>query len=75
MLASMFGSAGRFELPTVIHASEAGFFIAAKQERGAAMRTVVLDHTDLAIRVAESNQVFPEKTHAQRVAIGRRHFG
>ena len=39
------------------------------------MRTNVVDQANLAVRVAERDQVFAEQPHAQRSAVGLRQIG
>ena len=57
------------EFPAVIDAAQAAFLVAAEEQRRAAMRTIGIDQTNLALAVAEGDQVFAEQPHAQRRAI------
>ena len=54
----------------MIDAADAALFVAAEEERRAAMRTVVLDEADRAVAIAERDQVLAEQPHAQWVAVG-----
>src|ERR1043166_3152863 len=55
--------------PAVVNAGQAAFFIAAKEERSAAMRAMLGQKSDASVTVAKRNQVFSEKTNSSRRAI------
>ena len=61
--------AGGVELPAVVDAAQAGFFVAAEEQRGAAVRAVVLEQADLAVGIAEGDELFAEQHDAARVAV------
>ena len=56
--------AGFIEFPAVIHTSDAITFIATQAERRAAMRTGILDQTDLAVFEAIGHQILTEQANA-----------
>src|SRR5262249_58938428 len=62
---------GHVELPAVIGAAEPTLFIAAEEQRGAAMRAIHGEEPDLPARVAEGDQVFAEEAHLLGWAVGR----
>ena len=64
--------AGDVELPAVVDAAQALFFVAAEEHRGAAVRAGVLHQADRAGRRAEGDQVLAQQLDAQRRAVGRR---
>src|SRR4051794_19790372 len=53
------------ELPAVVHASEAGLFVATEEQRRSAMRAVVLDQSNLTVRGAKADQIFAEQAHPE----------
>src|SRR5262249_50599556 len=59
------------ELPPVIGTAEPALFVAAEEQRGAAMRAIHGQEPDLPARVAEGDQVFAEKPHLLGRAVGR----
>ena len=52
------------ELPAVVHAAQAALFVAAEEQRGAAMRAVLGHQANLTVGVAEADQVLTQQTHA-----------
>jgi len=54
----------------VINAAQAAFFVAAEEQRGAAMRAAVIEHADPPCAVAKGDQPLAQQHHAQRVAVG-----
>src|SRR5205823_9522915 len=58
------------ELPAVVHATQAALFVTREEQRGAAVWAVVLEQPDLALRVAEGDQLFAEQQDTHRVAVG-----
>ena len=63
------------ELPAVVHAADPFALVAPEEERGAAMRAVVLDQPDPTRRDAERDEVLAEQTHAHRRAVGLGELG
>ena len=57
------------ELPAVVDAAQAGFFIAAEEQRRAPMRAVALDQAGLAVGVAEADQLLAEQHYPQRIGV------
>src|SRR5262249_6309024 len=62
------------ELPAVVDAAEAAFFVAPEKQRRASMRAVLAHEPDAAVGVAESDQLLAEQAHARRRRVGRRNF-
>ena len=62
--------AGHVELPAVIDAAQAALLVAAEVQRDAAVRAELVDQPDLAVGVAERDQVLAEQPHAHRRAVG-----
>ena len=62
------------EFPAVIQAAQAAFLIAAEGERRAAMRAVLVEHAELAVAVAEDDQVFAHEPRLHRRAVLLRDF-
>ena len=62
------------ELPAVIDAPQAGFLVASKPQRGAAMRAELVDEPDAALAVAKTDELLPEQLNAHRRAVRLRHF-
>jgi hypothetical protein len=58
------------ELPAVVHAAKAGFLVPSKEQRGATMWAVVLDQADLAVAVAEGDELLAQQLHPHRIAVG-----
>jgi hypothetical protein len=54
----------------VIEAAQAAFLVARQHQRGAAMRTELLDEADGALGIAEGDETLAEKTDAHRRAAG-----
>jgi hypothetical protein len=63
-------SAGDIELPTVVHAAESTFFVAAEEQRGAAVWTKFVQEPDPALGVAEGDEVLAQEPHAHRRVVG-----
>ena len=63
------------ELPAVIDAAQAAVFVAREIERRAAMRAVRAEQADLALRVAEGDQILAEQAHAKRRPVALGEFG
>jgi hypothetical protein len=63
------------EFPAVVNATQAALFVATEEETRAAMRTVLIEKADLAVRVAESDQVFAKDAKSNGVRIGRWQLG
>ena len=61
--------AGGVELPAVVDAAQAALLVATEEQRRAAVRTERADHADLAVGVAEGDQVFAQGARANRVAV------
>ena len=58
------------ELPAVVHAAQAGLLVASEEQRRAAMRAVVgCIKPDLAVGVAESDQLLAQQQHSHRIAV------
>src|SRR5207302_11509683 len=57
-----------------IDAAQAGLFVAAEEQRGTAMRAVVLKQPDVAVRVAKADQLLAEQQDAQGVRVRGRHL-
>ena len=57
------------ELPAVIEATKAAFLVAAEGERGLAMRTGFAEHPNLAVAIAERDELFSEQLQAHRSAV------
>jgi hypothetical protein len=53
----------------VVGAAQARLFVAAEEQRRAAVRAVVLDKADVAGGVSESDQLFAEKENADGVRV------
>src|SRR5216683_4105839 len=60
------------ELPAVINAAQTRLFVASEPQRGASVRTELVDQTDPALAVAKTDQTFAQKLNANRPAIGFR---
>ena len=58
------------EFPAVVDAAQSALFVAAEEQRGAAMRTKRIDDADVAVRIAKRYQIFAQQTHAHRRAVG-----
>jgi len=58
----------------VVDAPQSSFFVPPEEQRRATMRAVILNQANLAVRVAEANQLLPQEQDAQRVAVGCRDF-
>ena len=60
------------EFPAVIEAAQAAFFVAAQHQRGAAVRTVFVQHAKAALGIAECHEVVAERanTHRRAVVLG-----
>ena len=60
------------ELPAVVDAAQAGFFVAAEEQGRAAVRAVVLDQADLAVGVAEGDELLAEEQdpHGSESGVG-----
>jgi hypothetical protein len=56
--------------PAVIDAAQAAFFIAAEEQRGAAVRAAVVEHADPPCAVAEGDQSLAQQHQGKRVAVG-----
>jgi 2-oxo-4-hydroxy-4-carboxy--5-ureidoimidazoline (OHCU) decarboxylase len=61
-------------LPTVIDTAQAALFVAAEEERRAAVSAVLAEQPDLAVRIAKGDQVFAEKSDTNRGTVGLRDF-
>ena len=59
----------------MIDAAQARLFVAAEEQRRAAMRAVVVRGSRLAVGVAERDQVFAEQPEAEGIAVRRRQLG
>ena len=57
-------------LPAVIDTTDAALFVAAKEERGAAVRAAVIHDADAARGVAKGDQLFAKRQQPQRIAVG-----
>jgi hypothetical protein len=66
--------AGRVELPAVVDAAQTGLFVASEEQRCAAVGTGLREESDLAVRVAECDEVLAEEAYAERRAVRLRHF-
>ena len=62
--------AGDIVFPAVIDAAQPAFLVAAEEQRGAAVRTAVVEYADPSRAVAKGDQPLAQKHQAQRVAIG-----
>ena len=62
------------ELPAVIEAAQPAFFVAGKQQRGAPVRAIFVEHAEAALAVAEHDEILAEQPHLDRRAVGLRHF-
>ena len=56
--------------PAVIDTTNSALFIAAKEERGAAVRAAVIHDADAARGVAKRDQLFAKRQQPQRIAVG-----
>jgi hypothetical protein len=54
------------KFPSVIEATQPVILITSEKQRGAAMRTSVINQSDLAVGVSESNQALAQQPHPQR---------
>src|SRR5947209_4576518 len=54
------------ELPTVVDAAQAKFLVAAEEQRGPAVRTVLTQQANLPVPLAERDQVLSQQRDAQR---------
>ena len=61
-------------LPAVVQAAQAAVFIAAKHQRHAAMRAVLVHHADAAVRVAKHHQVFAKNLRFDGRAVRLAHL-
>src|SRR5262249_62196508 len=57
------------EFPSVIDAAQAAFFVATKKQRGATVRTILLQKPDVALRIAKGDQILAQQPDAHRQAI------
>jgi len=62
------------ELPAMIDAAQAVFFIAAKPQRGQAVGAIFFDHANAAIGRPERDQVFAKQAHADGRTVVFRQF-
>jgi hypothetical protein len=53
----------------VIDTAQAALLVSTKEERCAAVRTVLAEEADAAVAVAEGDQVFAQDAEANRVAV------
>jgi hypothetical protein len=63
--------AGGVELPAVIDAAQSALLVASEKQRGAAMRTTVIENADPPRAVAKGDQFLTEQHQPQRIAIRR----
>src|SRR5436190_16792397 len=59
-------------LPAVIEAANAVVFYPAERQGRAAMTAKLIENSDPAVRVSESDEAFAQKLHASRVTVGMR---
>ncbi len=59
------------EFPAVIDAADAAILDPAQRERGAAMHAELVEHANLALAVAEHDEILAEQALGQRRAAGR----
>ena len=57
------------ELPAVVDAAQAAFFVAAEEQRRTPVRTKGADCANLAVGIAKDHQVFAEKSQARWIAV------
>lgn len=57
------------KLPAVIQAAQAGVFVAAVDQRRTTVRTILVEHANVAFRVPEYDQVFAEHARFDRRAV------
>jgi hypothetical protein len=62
--------AGDVEFPAVIDAAQSAFLVASEKQRGAAMRAAVIHHADMALAVAEGDELFAEQHQTDRGTVG-----
>ena len=60
------------ELPAVVDAAQPVFFVAAEEQRGAAMGAELVEQPDLAVAVAEGDQVLAQQPNPHGRAVGLR---
>src|SRR5439155_5709105 len=60
------------ELPAMIDAAQAGFLVASKPQRSAAVRAEFVDKADTALAVAKADQTLAQQLNANRRAVGLR---
>jgi len=58
----------------VVHTPQATLFIAAKEQRRAAMRTIGIHQARAPLGVPEQDEVFAEYLHADRLAVRSRNL-
>src|SRR5439155_15013726 len=63
--------AGDVELPAVVDAAQALFFVPTEEERRSSVRAGVLDKAELPRRRPKGDEVFTEQADSQRRAVGR----
>jgi hypothetical protein len=64
----------RVVFPAMINTPQAARFVATVKQRGAAVRTVFAQQTDLTLGITEGDQVFAQKSHAHGRTVPRRNF-
>ena len=62
------------ELPAVVHAADAAFLVAPKEQRSTAVRAAVIEDAYAALAVTEGEQLLTEQHQPHRIAVGL-HFG
>ena len=58
----------------MIEAPDAAFLVPAEHQRSLAVRAEFVEHTDLAVGIAENDEVFPKQPDLDGVAIGLGHL-
>src|SRR5205823_291903 len=66
----IYAGARRGELPAVIHAAESALFVATEEQRGAAVRTIVLQQADFTVGIPKRDQILTQQAHPLRRSVG-----
>jgi len=66
--------AGDIELPAVVDAAQPAFLVAPEEQRGAAVRTILVQKPDAALRVTKGDKVLAQQPHAHGWAVRRGDF-
>mgnify|MGYP001141747806 CR=1 FL=1 len=56
-------------LPAVVEAAQTAFLVAGQRERGAAVRAVEIEHAELAVGIAERDEVLAQKAERRGLAV------